>query len=133
VVQPSVPKVSDGEYTHYEETAEAELFHGNKYVFDATQNAYFPVAQLLPPRREAELMLVPSEPGADHAYRLAWIWVEGWRGRLRRSGDLVEKCRWEWRVDDVLIKDARAGVLEMQAAAEALAATRLKKSVHWAD
>lgn len=32
--------------------------------------------------------------------RLPWIWVEGWRARLRMSGDVVEKSRWEWRMDD---------------------------------
>jgi hypothetical protein len=24
----------------------------------------------------------------------AWLWVEGWRARLRAGGDLVEKCRY---------------------------------------
>lgn len=32
--------------------------------------------------------------------RLPWMWVEGWRARLRMSGDVVEKSRWEWRMDD---------------------------------
>ncbi len=31
-----------------------------------------------------------------------WLWAEGWRQRLRKSGDIVEKSRWEWRVDDVV-------------------------------
>ncbi|KAK3290536.1 uncharacterized protein B0H64DRAFT_452680 [Chaetomium fimeti] len=31
--------------------------------------------------------------------RLAWMWVEGWRARLRKGGDVVEKARWEWRLD----------------------------------
>lgn len=31
--------------------------------------------------------------------RLAWQWIEGWRARLRRGGDVVEKARWEWRLD----------------------------------
>lgn len=31
--------------------------------------------------------------------RLAWRWVEGWRARLRKGGDVVEKARWEWRLD----------------------------------
>lgn len=28
-------------------------------------------------------------------WRLAYIWVEGWRERLRRAGDLIEKQRFE--------------------------------------
>lgn len=28
--------------------------------------------------------------------RLAWLFVEGWRQRLRMAGDLIEKKRWEW-------------------------------------
>ncbi len=28
-------------------------------------------------------------------FRLAWLWVEGWRQRLRKSGDVVEKTRRE--------------------------------------
>lgn len=28
--------------------------------------------------------------------KMAWLWVEGWRARLRMAGDLVEKERWEW-------------------------------------
>jgi hypothetical protein len=31
--------------------------------------------------------------------RLAWRWVEGWRSRLRKGGDVVEKARWEWRLE----------------------------------
>lgn len=31
--------------------------------------------------------------------RLAWQWVEGWRARLRKSGDIVEQARWEWRLE----------------------------------
>ncbi|KAH6857026.1 hypothetical protein B0I37DRAFT_369020 [Chaetomium sp. MPI-CAGE-AT-0009] len=27
------------------------------------------------------------------------MWVEGWRARLRKGGDVVEKARWEWRLD----------------------------------
>jgi hypothetical protein len=32
------------------------------------------------------------ERGKDE--RLAWMWVQGWRARLRGAGDLVEKCRY---------------------------------------
>jgi hypothetical protein len=34
--------------------------------------------------------------------KLAWRWVEGWRARLRKGGDMVEKARWEWRLDSQL-------------------------------
>lgn len=30
----------------------------------------------------------------DKDERLAWMWVQGWRARLRGAGDLVEKCRY---------------------------------------
>jgi hypothetical protein len=30
----------------------------------------------------------------DKDERLAWMWVLGWRARLRGAGDLVEKCRY---------------------------------------
>jgi hypothetical protein len=30
----------------------------------------------------------------DRDERLAWMWVQGWRARLRGAGDLVEKCRY---------------------------------------
>ncbi len=36
---------------------------------------------------------------AEGDARLAWRWVEGWRARLRKGGDVVEKARWEWRLD----------------------------------
>lgn len=43
--------------------------------------------------------------------RLAWQWVEGWRARLRRGGDLVEQARWEWRLDHQIGRpDAVPGV-----------------------
>ncbi len=29
-------------------------------------------------------------------FKLAWLWVEGWRARLRAGGDLVEKCRYDF-------------------------------------
>jgi hypothetical protein len=30
----------------------------------------------------------------DKDEKLAWMWVQGWRARLRSAGDLVEKCRY---------------------------------------
>ena len=28
-------------------------------------------------------------------YKMLWMWVEGWRARLRAGGDVVERCRGE--------------------------------------
>ena len=49
------------------------------------------------PRRSVTLR--PKYVEAVGDARLAWQWVEGWRARLRRGGDVVEKARWEWRLD----------------------------------
>jgi len=35
------------------------------------------------------------EVRSDSDLRLPWLWIEGWRTRLRRAGDEVEKARWE--------------------------------------
>lgn len=35
---------------------------------------------------------------ACEEFRLAWMWVEGWRARLRMSGDVVEKERHVWDI-----------------------------------
>ena len=37
-----------------------------------------------------------GEVEAKEEFRLAWVWVEGWRGRLRAAGDIVERERYEW-------------------------------------
>lgn len=31
---------------------------------------------------------------AKDELRLAWLWVEGWRARLRAGGDVVERSRY---------------------------------------
>jgi len=36
-------------------------------------------------------------PKRDAGERLAWLWVEGWRQRLSKAGDLVEGARWRSR------------------------------------
>lgn len=36
-----------------------------------------------------------QEVRAEGIYKAAWLWVEGWRARLRAGGDLVEKCRYD--------------------------------------
>jgi hypothetical protein len=33
---------------------------------------------------------------AQREFKIAWLWVEGWRARLRAGGDLVEKCRYDF-------------------------------------
>lgn len=81
--------------------------------------------------------------GPDGDFRLAWIWVQGWRERLRKSGDMVEKARWEWRLDDAVMRRPNAipvivarvpGVSALKGAevrAEVVGEVR-RKSVHWA-
>jgi len=34
-----------------------------------------------------------KEKEVQGEYRLAWLWVEGWRARLRSAGDVVERSR----------------------------------------
>ncbi|CZR67830.1 uncharacterized protein PAC_17729 [Phialocephala subalpina] len=34
------------------------------------------------------------KPKAKFEFKDAWLWVEGWRARLRAGGDLVEKCKY---------------------------------------
>lgn len=33
------------------------------------------------------------EVSARGEYKMAWLWVEGWRARLRAGGEVVEECR----------------------------------------
>ncbi len=35
-----------------------------------------------------------EEVVSGNEMRLAWIWVQGWRARLKSGGDLVERCRF---------------------------------------
>lgn len=54
------------------------------------------------PRRESNSSWSLQRPKCTEAVgdaRLAWRWVEGWRARLQKGGDVVEKARWEWRLD----------------------------------
>lgn len=39
-------------------------------------------------------------PKRDSVARIAWLWAEGWRARLRGGGDVVERARWEWKLED---------------------------------
>lgn len=31
--------------------------------------------------------------GENEDFKIAWLWVEGWRARFRGAGDVVEKAR----------------------------------------
>jgi hypothetical protein len=77
-------------------------------------------------------------------YRLAWLWIESWRARLRRSGDIVETARWEWRMDDIVGKNKVAVAGGRVPGAPILKSTHMerkstrssqgksrRKSVHW--
>ena len=33
---------------------------------------------------------------ADEDFKLARLWVEGWRSRIRAAGDVVERGRYGW-------------------------------------
>lgn len=54
--------------------------------------------------RVSSAYTINQEVESDSEFRLAWLWVEGWRAQLRKGGDTVERARWEWRVDDLLRK-----------------------------
>lgn len=41
--------------------------------------------------------------GAKNEYRMAWMWVEGWRARLKMAGDVVEKEKWNWEGEIVKV------------------------------
>ncbi|KAF5523328.1 hypothetical protein CGCA056_v005754 [Colletotrichum aenigma] len=85
----------------------------------------------------------PEEPSGESVFRLAWLFVEGWRQKLRKAGDMIEKARWEWEIDGtttacthsrassltfgVVIADARIRVPE-----EMNKKKKKRKSVHWA-
>lgn len=91
------------------------------------------------------------KPGSD--FRLAWLMVEGWRAQLRKGGDVVERARWEWKVEDLMaasrarsasIPDIVAGVpSSMKAsvksggnrnlASRSQYGSRSAKSVRWMD
>lgn len=85
----------------------------------------------------------PGEPSGESVFRLAWLFVEGWRHKLRKAGDVVEKSRWDWELDGtatvcthsrassinfgLVISDARMRVPEMSKKTK-----KHRKSVHWA-
>ncbi|KAJ9137532.1 hypothetical protein NKR23_g9113 [Pleurostoma richardsiae] len=81
-----------------------------------------------------------ASKGAKGELRLAWLWAEGWREQLRKSGDVVEKCRWEWRWEDMIRKPnsvpvivARVpGVSALKGKEKWPRSSGARKSVHWA-
>jgi hypothetical protein len=42
-----------------------------------------------------------ADPKVTGSARLAWMFVEGWRKRLRVAGDIIEQKRWEWSMADM--------------------------------
>lgn len=84
---------------------------------------------------------------SDSEFRLAWLWVEGWRAQLRKGGDTVERARWDWKVDELLAKsrDNRArnsipdivarlpGALRKSSNCNRRRRHGTSKSVHWPD
>lgn len=91
--------------------------------------------------------MINPEVESDSEFRLAWLWVEGWRAQLRKGGDTVERARWEWRVDDLLgrsqdnkarnnIPDIVArlpGALRKSSNHNKRRRQGTRKSVHWPD
>lgn len=90
----------------------------------------------LPGARSRSATTWGPEKGSD--FRLAWLWTEGWRARLRKSGDIVEQARWEWRLERTMrpnkvpeIVAKIPGVLVVREVKVGLGRERTK-SVHWA-
>jgi hypothetical protein len=81
----------------------------------------------------------PRNPEALGDFRLAWMFVEGWRQRLRVAGDIVEKNRWEWRFEDMrsasrlsFAASSMAALRTVPGGVATTSRTKKKKSVHWA-
>lgn len=98
--------------------------------------------------RVSSAYTINPEVESDSEFRLAWLWVEGWRAQLRKGGDTVERARWEWRVDDLLrnSRDSKARNNIPEIVARLPGALRksssnynkrrrhgTRKSVHWLD
>ncbi|KAK2015968.1 hypothetical protein LZ32DRAFT_656028 [Colletotrichum eremochloae] len=96
----------------------------------------------------------PREPSGESVYRLAWLFVEGWRRRLQKAGDTIERSRWEWELGGApamsihtrassltfsqVLADARLRAPTEQnnnsiyCSGKKKTAKRRRKSVHWA-
>lgn len=68
-------------------------------------------------RVSSEFTRASSEVDPSSEFRLAWLRVEGWRAQLRKGGDIVEKARWEWKVEDVMAagRERRASIPDIVA------------------
>ncbi len=67
-------------------------------------------------RRSSNRSAGAQRPGYTEAVgdvRLAWRWVEGWRARLRKGVDVVERGRWEWRVDRQVVGAGEVPVVQV--------------------
>ena len=86
-----------GEEEYYSEDEEGvEGGGGEEKGSAATTHRLMRTTATIGPKRSAQR---PSYTGAVGDAKLAWQWVEGWRARLRKGGDVVEKARWEWKLD----------------------------------
>ncbi|KAK4655314.1 hypothetical protein QC762_300860 [Podospora pseudocomata] len=41
--------------------------------------------------------------------RLPWLWVQGWRARLQKAGDEIERVRWEGRLENHVVRGREEG------------------------
>jgi hypothetical protein len=111
---------------------QTEVDIDNEVSDDGSDYGILSRAEHFGPARTPAMKPAHTEAGGD--FRLAWLRVEGWRAQLRKGGDIVEKARWEWRVDDVskhpnmvpVIVAKIPGVLRGSGVS-----TGGRKSVHW--
>lgn len=47
-------------------------------------------------------LTLTAEVEPDSVFRLPWLRAEGWRAKLRKAGDMVERARWEAKAEDLL-------------------------------
>lgn len=114
--------------TVYDHMAEAEAEaeqQGRKQEFDDNRECL-----VLQNSQESS-----GETGTASEFRLPWLWVEGWRHRLRKAADEVERCH---RTFDGLTSrgsssSVSAGAMFRDARAGMGRSRVRKKSVHWAD
>ena len=69
----------------------------------------------------------PAPTEAANEFRYAWLWAEGWRARLRKCGDIIEKQRWEGRLEDSMGRENKVPIIVARQRTR-----RREKSVHWA-
>ncbi len=69
----------------------------------------------------------PAPTEAANEFRYAWLWAEGWRARLRKCGDIIEKHRWEGRLEERMGRENNVPIIVARQRTR-----RREKSVHWA-